>query len=161
MARVLLPVLPQRQPNAVWCWATVGSMVSIFRAQVAPGTAALSSCQVASTTLGGPCCGLPPAMPCLRLLDFGRVLQSIGHFGGVSSNFNFAVPRTGVAQGLPVAAAVQLVGGPMHLVLVVGFEDASSTVDAIDPASGVSTSLAFTTLFANPRWTWRGWFLTR
>jgi hypothetical protein len=158
---MLLPVLPQRQPNAVWCWATVGSMVSIFRAQVAPGTPALSVCQVASTTLSGSCCGLPPPVGCLRLMDLGRALQAIGHLRGVSTDFQFGIPRAGVVQGMPVAAAVQLVGGPLHFLLIVGFDDALTSVDAIDPASGVSTSLAFGTLSANPRWTWRGWFLTR
>lgn len=97
----------------------------------------------------------------MTLLDLGRALQSIGHFGGVSSAFQFQVPRNAIAQRLPVAAAVQLNGGPLHFLLLIGFDDASNSVEAIDPASGVSSSIAFPTLFSNPRWTWRGWFLTQ
>lgn len=161
MARALLPVIPQKQPNSVWCWATVGSMVSIFRAQAIPGTAALSICQVASAALNGPCCGPPVPVPCLRLLDFGQALQKIGLFNGISTTFNFLIPRADIAQGLPVGAAVQLIGGPMHCLLIVGFDDVSQSLDAIDPASGISMTLALATLLANPRWNWRGWVRTR
>lgn len=161
MARLILPVLPQRQPNALWCWATVGSMVSIFRAQASPGRSGLSICQVASTVLGGPCCGQPPLPPCMTLLDLGRTLQAIGHFGGVSAAAQFQTPRASISKGLPIAAAVQLIGGPLHFLLVVGFDDATTSVEAIDPASGAALSLTFLTLLSNPRWTWRGWFLTQ
>jgi hypothetical protein len=56
---------------------------------------------------------------------------------------------------------VELVGGPIHFLLVIGFDDAATSVEVIDPASGVAESIAFPTLFSNPRWNWRGWFLTQ
>src|SRR5262249_29187400 len=107
------------------------------------------------------CCGQPPLPPCLTLLDLARALQAIGHFGGASSVFNFNLPRTAIAQSFPVAAVVQLVGGPVHFLLVIGFDDVAGSVDVIDPASGVMSTVAFPTLFSNPRWTWNGWFMTQ
>jgi len=159
--RLLLPVQPQKQLNQFWCWAAVTSMVSIYYALLNPNLPAFSECQAAGAALGGlPCCGPATPVPCARLFDVRIALNAVRHFQGTAAPGSYLLPRASVAARRPIAATIQYIGGPMHVMLAIGFDDAAQTLDIVDPASGTVMNVTHASLLSNPVSTLTGWVLT-
>jgi len=160
---VILPVQWQQQPNEVWCWATVGSMISVYyKAQFDVGTAC-TPCQVATQTLPVPDCCLPdPPDACVQPFDLQRALAAIQHLGSsLPSDSGFDLVVGEIGAGRPLCAMIQFNGGPLHYVIVNGFDQASQQITVVNSAgSPQSLPMPFASFLANDKFSLSQWILT-
>jgi hypothetical protein len=159
---MILPVNPQSQEDSVWCWVAVASMVSQYFSQQGVGPA-LTQCQVASATLGRPCCPSPPPPPsCHFQMNLKTALLICGHLNNVAQPSNsFGIVVSELNAGRPLCAAFQYINGPLHYLLITGYDAASQQIALIDPATGVLTYGPYANFLSNNSGAWAGWVFTR
>jgi hypothetical protein len=160
---MILPVQWQHQPDERWCWATVGSMVSVYFSQLGAG-APLSPCEVAGGTLGTVCCTPlptdPPPPQCQTALDLERALNIIGHLSpNTPPATGFNLVQAEITNNRPLCAMVKFNGGPFHYVVLSGFNLATQDVMVLDPAAQ-AFPMPFTVFLANSRFRFVNWILT-
>jgi hypothetical protein len=157
----VLPILPQKQEDPRWCWATAASMVSTFYAQITPEPPH-TPCEVASLTLGQQCCSShPPPLVCQRQANLQNALALIRHFNPAPARNNFAVVVNEISGARPLCAAIQFFQGTLHYVVLTGFDSTTVQVAFIDPFDGVLHTIPYAQFLRNAASMWAGWILTR
>jgi len=160
-----LDVTPIKQEDERWCWVTVASMVSVYYAQSGGGTAK-RPCEIASLALAQDCCNYvppdPPPDECRTAGYVENALAVINHLADTTQPSNaFDVVVTEIGGRRPLCSSFQFFAGPLHYLLVVGFDSARGEVSFIDPADGHLYQSLYPSFIQNSRGHWVGWTFTR
>lgn len=161
----LLDVVPIKQEDERWCWVTVASMVSVYYARSGHGIAR-RPCEIASLALVQKCCAyLPPDPPpdeCRKARDVETALAVISHLADATEPSNsFDVVVREITAQRPLCSAFQFSAGPLHYLLVVGFDSPTGEVSFVDPADGHLYQSPYQEFIQNSKGDWVGWTLTR
>ncbi len=140
-------------------------MVSAYYAQ-AVGGEAKRPCEIASLVLSQKCCDYtppdpPPAM-CRKPGFVQDALAMIDHLAGKtepSNSFDIIVQE--IAARRPLCSSFQFFAGPLHYLLVVGFDVAGQVVSFVDPADGRLHQTPHSDFVQNTTGHWTGWIFTR
>jgi hypothetical protein len=161
--RMTLPVVPQLQEDALWCWAAVSSMVATYYAEQLGLGVAYSQCEVASRTIAQPCCPSPPPPPACRIQqNLQKALVLVGHLNNrVEASRDFGVVAIEITARRPLCVAFQYNQGALHYLLVTGFDPVAQEIALVDPATGVLSTGPYSNLLQNNAGCWAGWVFTQ
>lgn len=130
----VLPFDMQRQEQEFWCWAATTSSVSRHFNSASPW----DQCEVASASLGSPCCSAP--QPCDQPYTLDDPLSLTGNLyallgsSDVRSNIELEINA-----GRPVCCHISWMDGSGHFVAVTGYDWNTDDVVIDDPLYGQQT----------------------
>jgi hypothetical protein len=140
-------------------------MISAYYARLVGGKAK-RPCEIASLALVQNCCDYTPPDPppdiCRQAGFVEDALAMIGHLedkNEPSNSFDIIVQE--ISADRPLCSSFQFFAGPLHYLLVVGFDPAGNLVSFIDPADGLLHQSPHSEFTQNSTGHWVGWIFTR